>query len=143
MRSTLQSSAFEDDISTNPEAALELLAAACRNLEHLAKLTIVRDTRHYHRSVSIVHDICEALTNCEAAGVPDEQIRAVITPAREIHAASPFVTRLQQWPRGYPGDFETIEWLWRGPPAAHVTDVQAIEVALEEIGGAPPDFAGR
>ena len=138
MRSTLQSPAFDDDISTNPEAALDLLAAACRNLEHLAKLTIVRDTRHYHRSVSIVHDICEALTNCEAAGVPDEQIRAVITPAREIHAASPFVTRLQQWPRGYPGDFETIEWLWRGDnraPAgtlAHAIESYALNAAISQ-----------
>ena len=38
----------------------------------------------------------------------------MLAAAREIHGASPFVTRLQQWPRGYPGDFETIEWLWRG-----------------------------
>jgi hypothetical protein len=36
-----------------------------------------------------------------------------------------------------------IDWLWRGPPAAHVTDVQAIDVSLEQIGGAPAEFAGR
>ena len=31
--------------------------------------------------------------------------------SRALHAQSPFVHRLQTWPRGYPGDFETVEWL--------------------------------
>ena len=32
-------------------------------------------------------------------------------PARLIHGKSPFIRRAQIWPRGYPGDFETIEYL--------------------------------
>jgi len=31
-----------------------------------------------------------------------------------MHAESPFIHRLQKWPRGYPGDFETIEYLCDG-----------------------------
>ena len=100
--------------STDPAVALALLGAACRQLEQLARFSLAGSTRQYHRAVSVVHDICDALTDCEAAGVPDAEIRDVLKTAREIHGASPFVTRLQQWPRGYPGDFETIEWLWRG-----------------------------
>jgi extracellular factor (EF) 3-hydroxypalmitic acid methyl ester biosynthesis protein len=94
--------------------------------------------RQYHRAVSVVHDICHALTDCEAAGAPDREIRDVLKTAREIHGASPFVTRLQQWPRGYPGDFETIEWLWRGDnraPAgtlAHAIETYALNAAIAQ-----------
>lgn len=38
-------------------------------------------------------------------------MRELVGEARESHALSPFVRRLQTWPRGYPGDFETIDHL--------------------------------
>jgi len=43
----------------------------------------------------------------------DEIVR-ILVPARAIHARSPFVRRLQEWPRGYPGDFETVEYICHG-----------------------------
>jgi extracellular factor (EF) 3-hydroxypalmitic acid methyl ester biosynthesis protein len=124
--------------SSDPAVALALLGAACRQLEQLARFSLAGSTRQYHRAVSVVHDICQALTDCEAAGVPDAEIRDVLKTAREIHGASPFVTRLQQWPRGYPGDFETIEWLWRGDnraPAgtlAHAIETYALNAAIAQ-----------
>lgn len=33
-----------------------------------------------------------------------------------------------------------IEWLWQGPPAAHVTAVEVVEVTLEEVGDAVTRF---
>lgn len=36
-----------------------------------------------------------------------------------------------------------VEWLRRGPPAAHVTDVKCAEVALAELGELPADFGTR
>lgn len=36
-----------------------------------------------------------------------------------------------------------IEWLRRGPPAAHVTDVKCTEVALGEVGELPAAFGTR
>lgn len=36
-----------------------------------------------------------------------------------------------------------IEWLWQGPPAAHVMDVQVSEVALDEVGALPIGFVTR
>jgi acylphosphatase len=36
-----------------------------------------------------------------------------------------------------------IDWLWKGPPAAHVTDVQVLSVPLAELNGVPQEFAGR
>ena len=34
-----------------------------------------------------------------------------------------------------------VEWLWHGPPAAHVTDVQCSVVALAELGELPASFS--
>jgi len=36
-----------------------------------------------------------------------------------------------------------IEWLWIGPPAAHVTNVDVVTVAIDELGGAPTGFSTR
>jgi SAM-dependent methyltransferase len=49
------------------------------------------------------------IARAEHAGLTREDIREIVAPVREIFARSPFVRRAQVWPRGYPGDFETIE----------------------------------
>ena len=122
----------------DPSAALAVLADSCQQLEALARLRVVDNARHYHRTVSIVHGICDAITTCEAAGAADADIRDVLKAAREIHGSSPFVTRLQQWPRGYAGDFETIEWLWRGDnrapsgTLAHAIESYALTAAISQ-----------
>ena len=36
-----------------------------------------------------------------------------------------------------------IEWLRQGPPAAHVTDVNCMELALSEVGELPAAFGAR
>jgi acylphosphatase len=36
-----------------------------------------------------------------------------------------------------------IEWLWQGPPAAHVADVQCTDVNLGELGEMPSGFGTR
>jgi hypothetical protein len=139
MRTTQHAAAYDlHSTADDPAKALDFLASACAQLETFARTTLVGSVRHYHRAVSIVHDICDALTLCEATGVADAEIRAVTATAREIHAASPFVTRLQQWPRGYPGDFETIEWLWRGDnratpgTLAHAIESYALTAAISQ-----------
>ncbi len=45
---------------------------------------------------------------------PRELIRNAIMPLRAIAARSPFLHRAQNWPRGYPGDFQTIEYILNG-----------------------------
>ena len=39
------------------------------------------------------------------------EILAELTEVRAFVAQSPFGLRMQTWPRGYPGDFETVEWI--------------------------------
>jgi SAM-dependent methyltransferase len=77
-----------------------------------------QDPRRFHTIIAAVHNLCGALLEGESAGVSRDQVLPRLAPVRAIHARSPFIARLQQWPRGYPGDFETIEYLWRGRNAA-------------------------
>ena len=140
MHSTLEAASFDHlDVITDPEAALGLLATACRHLEALArKGGAGAAARQYHRAVSIVHDICYALTRAEEAGVAEEEISRILEQARAIHSQSPFVSRLQRWPRGYAGDFETIEWLWSGENRApagtlgHAIETYALTAAIAQ-----------
>jgi hypothetical protein len=43
------------------------------------------------------------------AGIPDEDIAAIVQPARSACARSPFLRNEQEWARGYPSDFELVE----------------------------------
>jgi extracellular factor (EF) 3-hydroxypalmitic acid methyl ester biosynthesis protein len=65
----------------------------------------------HHRIASSVHVLCGIVREVESAGFSRSNILEVLQPARELHAQSPFIARLQTWPRGYPGDFETIEYI--------------------------------
>src|SRR5262245_14775001 len=58
-----------------------------------------------------IHQMNIDILNAENKGHTCTEIQAVIAPAYAIYARSPFFRRIQSWPRGYPGDFETIEYL--------------------------------
>ncbi|MEO8484229.1 MAG: class I SAM-dependent methyltransferase [Acidobacteriota bacterium] len=64
-----------------------------------------------HLAISLSHELAHALTERQQRRGSREQILEQIEPARAVYAESPFVRRLQTWPRGYAGDFETIEYL--------------------------------
>jgi SAM-dependent methyltransferase len=64
-----------------------------------------------HEVASALHTVASALVECERDGVERAFLLEVLEPLRRLHARSPFVRRLQTWPRGYAGDFETVEWL--------------------------------
>ena len=80
----------------------------------------------YHRVLATVHQLCASIVDCEEAGLTREQIVRVLEPVRRIHARSPFVRRLQEWPRGYPGDFETVEYLCGGRSRAEQGTIEDI-----------------
>lgn len=64
-----------------------------------------------HEVGAAISNLCLAMSRAEHAGISRDSIRGLVRQAREVHAMSPFVKRLQTWPRGYPGDFETVEHL--------------------------------
>ena len=83
-------------------------------------------TELYHRVLASVHQLCASIVACEEAGLTREQIIGVLEPVRRIHARSGFVRRLQEWPRGYPGDFETVEYLCDGRSRAEHGTIEDI-----------------
>jgi extracellular factor (EF) 3-hydroxypalmitic acid methyl ester biosynthesis protein len=65
----------------------------------------------YLEATAAVHRLLAAIRAAELGGASADAIRRKVAPARALSAASPLVGRMQAWPRGYPGDFETIEGL--------------------------------
>lgn len=93
----------------NDEALADVMAAAT----HLSGLSGAdcSDVARFDDVVAAMHSVCAMIAAAERKGCDQSAIRTAATLAREAHALSPFVYRLQTWPRGYPGDFETIEYL--------------------------------
>ena len=75
-----------------------------------------------------VDRLCGAITACEEAGIDKREILAHLGTARAIHGRSPLIARVQTWPRGYPGDYETIEYIC---DAGNRAPIGSTEWALE------------
>ena len=78
----------------------------------------------HHDALSALHRICSAVLDCEDAGCGRDAIVGVLEPVRRIHSRSPFVRRLQSWPRGYPGDYETVEYIHLAENAAPESTIE-------------------
>jgi len=92
-------------------AALDRLAAECRRFSHIETHLPARTLDLLHQTVVAMHSFATAVIACEEAGITRLELLPHLETVRAIHARSPFAHRLQAWPRGYPGDFETVEWL--------------------------------
>jgi SAM-dependent methyltransferase len=92
-------------------AALERLDAECRRFEHIDAHLPARTLDLLHQTVVAMHSFATAVTACEEAGLTRLELLPHLQAVRAIHSRAPFAHRLQVWPRGYPGDFETVEWL--------------------------------
>ena len=108
-RSVLESTTRETrTLMTDPAAAL---ATASSRFAELAASGVPNPSHKHHEVGAAILTLCSALDRAEAAGLSQDPLRELIAVAREVHALSPFVRRLQTWSRGYQGDFETIEHL--------------------------------
>ena len=90
------------------------LEASVATLIELEARRDLSDAEGYHRAIAAIHGLSSSILAAERDGQPSETIWRLVAPARAVQASSPFVRRLQEWPRGYPGDFETIEYLCDG-----------------------------
>jgi len=74
---------------------------------------LITDGSHqlFHKVVSSMHELCFSILEAEKNGMSRMEIEEIIKSARDIHSRSIFVKRLQDWPRKYPGDFETVEYI--------------------------------
>lgn len=95
-------------VAVEDTSPLEALAGAQHDL--LAALDAGQRSIIWHGT----NALCHSIELFEREGVPRSVIIDALALVRQAHAESPFVRRLQTWPRGYPGDFETIEYLVGG-----------------------------
>lgn len=92
---------------------------ALEELRHAASAFVALDTAPApgDRAAAVeqgLRVLWQAIRRCEETGIDKREILSHLGEARAIHARSPFIARAQNWPRGYPGDFETIEYLCTG-----------------------------
>jgi extracellular factor (EF) 3-hydroxypalmitic acid methyl ester biosynthesis protein len=95
----------------DPGAALLLLGAASDAFTGLDDHPPASPPELLHAVAASLHRFSAAVIACEQAGIDRARLTPLIAPLRILHSRSPFVERLQTWPRGYAGDFETVEWL--------------------------------
>ena len=93
------------------DAAVEELRRACARFFTIPERRAAETLPLLYETAVAMHAFASAVTACEAAGLTRLELLPLLDGVRALHAASPFVRRLQTWPRGYPGDFETVEWL--------------------------------
>jgi extracellular factor (EF) 3-hydroxypalmitic acid methyl ester biosynthesis protein len=91
--------------------AAKLLGATVRSFVSSASRLRVTEPGANLAFGAMYYGLGADIARAEHAGLTREEIREMVAPVREIFARSPFVRRAQVWPRGYPGDFETIEQL--------------------------------
>jgi SAM-dependent methyltransferase len=90
-------------------SALDDLERAVEGCVRLSQTEVVDLTQIFHEITASQFRILAAILACERAGHPRERILSTVAPIRALGARSPLMRRMQTWPRGYPGDFETIE----------------------------------
>ncbi len=82
------------------------------------------DPMRLHDVLEAMYDLCSAIASAERQGHSADDIRCRLAAARDIFGRSPFVRRLQSWPRGYPGDFETIEYIMASQNCAPIETLE-------------------
>lgn len=101
----------------------DLLRAFAESVETLQRLADdhARDacaSAAFEAEVLSALDALQATTpDCEQLAASVEDFDRAVDQARALIARAPFLQHLQQWPRGYPGDFEAIEHICCGTPS--------------------------
>jgi extracellular factor (EF) 3-hydroxypalmitic acid methyl ester biosynthesis protein len=93
------------------EVPLARLEASVERFLRLAEAPPRSPAALLHVTAERMHQFSASILACEEAGLDRVMLLPHLGRLRALHARSPFVKRLQTWPRGYPGDFETVEWL--------------------------------
>ncbi len=93
------------DARTQIEDATDILIEATR--------LPAADALKMHSVISAMHLLSARIAKFSSVLI-EVELRDSLSRAHAVHREAPFVRRLQEWPRGYPGDFETVERLLDG-----------------------------
>lgn len=102
---------------------MDYLRKAVNSFAELDIMEINSDIYSYQMILTNIHRLCAQVLRYEMNGFSRDQIIEILDPARNIIRRAPFVSRLYDWPNGYQGDYETIEYLFRGKNMAPVNTV--------------------
>jgi len=107
------------ETSLPAEVTADVEAQVCvsgtnRSLEEAALLFWEDGDAAREAALRLLKRFGETSLALETRGWPPERIRTLLAPFRTVFATSSFMRRCQEWPLGYAGDFETIEYLAAG-----------------------------
>jgi len=85
-----------------------------QSIEKFIKLQASENNLEYHLIVSVLFELLYEISVLEKKQVNREKILYLLKEVRSIAGQSPFINRMQTWPCGYPGDYQTIEYLIKG-----------------------------
>ena len=68
----------------------------------------------YSMVTSLISNLSTVISEAENHGFDRDRIKGTISESRKVFSESPYVSRMQTWPRGYQGDFETVEMIHAG-----------------------------
>jgi extracellular factor (EF) 3-hydroxypalmitic acid methyl ester biosynthesis protein len=96
---------------------------------------LVDEVSFFHKVTAVIHELCAEIRQLEILGAKPEEIIYELKEIRSIFGRSVFLSRIQNWPRGYQGDFETIEYLCDG---VNTTSRDTLEYYLEKLALSSP-----
>ena len=106
-------------------STLQAISALDDQVVELTKSTAESGHALYCRFASIINSLSIAIESAEKNGVDKEAIKSAIKRSRKIFSLSPYVGRIQEWPRGYQGDFETVEHIQNGIASCGLGDLSS------------------
>ena len=107
-------SGYGDTTEGQELAAFRRLQTAAVGFRDMDARLGMDEAANHHLVVSQVHSLLATILELESLGVQKETIHAAVAEIRRIHGDSPIIARMQNWPRGYAGDFETVEMILSG-----------------------------
>jgi len=95
----------------DPARLLEELARAADALADLAETELMRDVGAFHAVVAGMHRVAASARACAVAGLTREDMGSELQRLRRACEQSPFTRHITTWPRGYPGDFDIVDYI--------------------------------
>ena len=65
----------------------------------------------YHRMVILIHSLIYSINIAKKNGWDIDEIREKLPEAWRLHGSSAFGKHIQDWPKGYPGDYEVVDMI--------------------------------
>ncbi len=107
----LKKKGVETKALTQKQSLISLLTERLISLKYSG---LMDEVKSFHQISALLHEFGVEIRRLENFGVSKDEILDELQDVRELVGDSVFLSRLQNWSRGYQGDFETIEYLCDG-----------------------------